>query len=106
MKTPARKGSPDDFQTPPVALLPLLPYLDKHWTIWECASGQGLLSATLCHHGFNVVSSDILMEQDFRMWQPENWDCIITNPPYSIFKELYSNHKILPDAGNPCQDIG
>jgi len=88
MKTPASQGRPDDFQTPPEALEPLLPYLKKDWIIWECAEGKGLLSNALRGSGFVVTSSDILTGQDFRMWQPEHWDCIVTNPPYSIKQQF------------------
>ena len=41
MKIPNRQGSPNDFQTPPEAIKPLLPYLKKDWLIWECACGKG-----------------------------------------------------------------
>jgi hypothetical protein len=37
MKPPLKGYSTDDFQTPPAALKPLLPYLKKQWLIWECA---------------------------------------------------------------------
>src|SRR5574344_195369 len=43
MKPPLRQGSSDDFQTPPIALKPLLPYLKSDWRIWECACGNGNL---------------------------------------------------------------
>ena len=97
MKTPARQGSRDDFQTPPEALAPLLPYLKKDWVIWECAEGKGILSSALRDRGFVVKGSDILTGLDFMAWQPEEWDCIITNPPYSIkqrfLERCYHLHK-------------
>lgn len=44
MQPPMKQGSPNDFQTPKYALLPLLPYLNnKEWNIWECSSGKGNL---------------------------------------------------------------
>ncbi len=46
----SRKGS-DDFQTPPEALVPLLPYLPAGWTIWECACGKGYLAEALRQAG-------------------------------------------------------
>jgi len=33
MKPPLKQGMSDDFQTPPEALEPLLPYLKKDWVI-------------------------------------------------------------------------
>lgn len=84
MKPPLQGGAPDDFQTPPEALTPLLPFLDKNWLLWECAEGVGYLSAALRKHGYSITGSDILSGHDFLMWTPGHFDCIITNPPYSI----------------------
>ena len=84
MKIPNRQGSPNDFQTPPEALTPLLPYLRKDWVIWECASGKGRLVRALLERGFKVVESDILTGGDYLLSEPDKWDCAITNPPYSI----------------------
>ena len=83
MKPPLSVNGSDDFQTPPEALKPLLPFLDKSWVIWECAQGKGNLTKTLSRLGYGVVGTDILTGQDFLFWQPDHWDCIVTNPPYS-----------------------
>ena len=89
MKPPLRKGSPDDFQTPPEALYPLLPYIPKSWTIWEPACGEGLMAQTLREKGYNVIATDILTGHDFLRWQPsEHYDIIITNPPYALKNEF------------------
>lgn len=84
-KTDHRKaGNLDCCQTPPHALIPLLPYLDPAWTIWECAAGEGLLVGGLQASGLRVTASDILAGQDFFHYEPDAWDAIVTNPPYSI----------------------
>ena len=85
---PMQGSSPNDFQTPPEALYPLYPYLNKEWTIWECAEGKGNLTRELRSEGYSVIGSDILTGQDFLTWQPEHFDCIVTNPPYSE-KQLF-----------------
>jgi hypothetical protein len=74
-------GHPDNFQTPASALDPLLPYLNKYWTIWEPSSGKGQLARGLESAGFKVVSSD--RDKGFLNWRPENFDAIVGNPPYS-----------------------
>lgn len=77
----------DACQTPGYALDPLLPYLCRDWTIWEPAAGEGLLVEALYDSGFNeaqVVFGDILTGQNFFDYEPGEWDCLITNPPYSI----------------------
>jgi len=88
MKPPLMQGRADDFQTPPSALWPLLPYLKSDWIIWEAAAGKGNLAQALHERGWAVVASDILAGQDFLAWQPIAWDCIITNPPYSLKQQF------------------
>jgi len=84
MKPPLHGYAPDDFQTPPEALEPLLPYLNRNWIIWECAEGKGYLTRALRDNGYQVIGSDILSGKDFLWWQPDHFDCIVTNPPYSV----------------------
>src|SRR3990167_662084 len=88
MKPPLATGRPDDFQTPPSALTPLYPYLKKEWTVWECAEGKGNLSTALRNEGYSVVGTDILSGQDFLHWNPEKFDVIITNPPFSLKQQF------------------
>ena len=88
MKPPLRSNSSNDFQTPVEALNPLLPYLKKDHLIWECACGKGNLVKALNGKGFSTVGTDILTGDDFLKWQPEKFDCIITNPPYSIKQQF------------------
>lgn len=74
----------DACQTPGYAIAPLLPYLHLDWTIWEPADGDGNLTIALFRAGFKVLGTDILSGQNFFDFQPVIWDCLITNPPYSI----------------------
>jgi len=87
----------DDFQTPSIALKTLLPYLNKDWLIWECAEGKGNLTKAFEEGGFEVIGTDIRNGKDFMIYQPNEFDCIITNPPYSIkqkfLERAYSLHK-------------
>ena len=85
---PMQKGSSDDFMTPPQALWPLLPYLPKEWTIWECAAGTGNLVREFERQGYKVEFSDILTGQDFLNWHPNQYDCIVTNPPYKLKQQF------------------
>jgi hypothetical protein len=76
----------DACQTPAYALDPLLPYLGD-WVIWEPAAGEGLLVQALYDSGFRqsqVIYGDVLTGQNFFEYEPDRWDCLITNPPYSI----------------------
>lgn len=75
----------DACQTPAYAIDPLVPYLDQHQTLWEPACGEGLLAQAFCKRGFqNVVGSDILSGQNFFEYEPPEWHCLVTNPPFSL----------------------
>lgn len=75
----------DACQTPAYALDPLLPYLPREWTIWEPAAGEGYLADALFDSGFSqVIATDLLRQENFFEFDPDRWDAIITNPPYSI----------------------
>lgn len=77
----------DACQTPAYALDPLLPYLTGFKTIWEPACGEGLLVDALqdcTPDRFTVIGSDILDGRNFFDFEPDGWDCLVTNPPYSI----------------------
>jgi len=88
MKPPLRQGSPDDFQTPPEAITPLLRYLQPDWRIWECACGNGNLVRAFEDYGFDVIGSDILGGHDFLSETLGEFDCIITNPPFKYKQQF------------------
>ena len=88
MKPPLNTNYSNDFQTPPEALTPLLHYLKKDFVIWECACGNGNLVKELKKKGFKVISTDIKTGKDFLKYEPKQYDCIITNPPYSLKYEF------------------
>ena len=88
MKPPMKQGNSNDFQTPAFAINPLLPYIKKDWIIWECACGKGNLVKAFKEKDYQVIGTDILNGDDFLMWQPEKYNCIITNPPYSIKQDF------------------
>lgn len=84
----SRNGS-DFYQTPAYAVELLLPFLDPLWTVWEPVSGQGMLAHTLRERIGRVVTTDIdpISDEvpfDFLADEPNfNFDCIVTNPPFS-----------------------
>ena len=96
MKPPSAQGRPDDFQTPARALYPLLPFLRKDWLVWEPACGKGNLVKALGENSITAIGTDILGGQDFLTWTPREapfgveFDCIITNPPFSLKDEFLS----------------
>lgn len=82
-------SSYDVCQTPPHALEPLYPLIDKTFDdpiIWEPACGpERIIQDTLYHlTTFRVIGTDLLYGNNFFEYQPKTWDMQITNPPWSI----------------------
>ena len=77
------KNGADNFQTPPIALKPLLPFIPKDWIIWESACGKNYLLQEMIMRGYKVEASDVLTGGDYFLSEPNKWDCTITNPPFS-----------------------
>ncbi len=83
----SKKGANDEFYTPVEAVEMIIPFIPKDVkTIWECTAIKGSkIVQVLRDNGFEVISSHIFDGQDFLKYEPEeNYDLIITNPPYSI----------------------
>lgn len=95
MMLPLSHHHPDDFQTPSEAIIPLLPFLPKKWIIWECAAGAGNLVNKFREYGYQVIATDILMQYDFRMYEPPKYNCIVTNPPYTLKNEFLERAYLL-----------
>lgn len=82
-------GRSDEYETPKIAIKCLLPYLKKEWTIWECAWGKGRLAKHFEEEGFKVIGELFkdFLNKDLGL-NKEGFDCIITNPPYSLKEEF------------------
>jgi len=89
----------DLFQTPNYATDLLVPFLrdvelsydePSEFTIWECASGNGRMENRLREHGFEVFGTDLSTGCNFLTDKMADcFDCIVTNPPYSLKKKFY-----------------
>lgn len=76
----------------------IIKYLPKDKVIWRPFDEEwSAFYIRLKEEGFNVVRSSLVEGQDFFMYEPENWDIICSNPPFSIkdkiFERLYSFNK-------------
>jgi len=94
----------DHFDTPAYAVEPLLPYIKPNWVIWEPTdtTGKSQIVKTLRKHGRKVIST-AQKKFDFLKDTPDfDFDCIITNPPYSIkdrFIERCLQLTVVPNGG-------
>lgn len=54
-----KKEKFDDIYTPKYAIMPLLKYIPKNITVWECCDfGESEITRLLKEHGCNVISTD------------------------------------------------
>lgn len=79
----------DELYTPQYALKPLLKYLPKDLTIWEPTDyGKSNITKVLKENGYKVISTH-LDNFNFLTDIPNfDFDCIVTNPPYSLKDEF------------------
>lgn len=107
-QTPNEPQGRDLFQTPNYAIDLLIPFIPKSIkTIWEPAAGNGKIVTRLEKNNFAVFSSDIRFDPlwidcvfnfitDKNLESLPAFDCIITNPPFSIADSFF----------NRCIEIG
>ena len=84
-----QKPKNDELYTPEYAVKPLLKYLPKNITIWECTDyGKSNITKILRGGGYSVLSTH-KDNFNFLTDTPDfDFDMIITNPPYSLKDEF------------------
>ena len=102
LKAKTDKAS-DEVYTPAYAVKPILKYINngnKSWhTIWcPFDTEESEFVKLIQREGYKVIFSHIDDGKNFFYWEPEEkYDCIISNPPFSIkddvIKHLYELNK-------------
>lgn len=86
----ATKNLNDEFYTPRYAIKPLLKYLKKYEIIWcPFDTKESFFVKLLEEDGHKVIYSHIDLGKDFFKYEPSNYDCIVSNPPYSLKSEVF-----------------
>lgn len=83
-------GRNDECYTPRYAVEPLLKYLPKYKTI-QCPFDKedSEFVKLLKENGFNVIYTHIDLGQDFYEYEPEKWDIIVSNPPFTNKRKIF-----------------
>ena len=84
--TAATNKASDEVFTPSYAVEPIIKYIKKGSVIW-CPFDEedSEFVRLLKNSGFKVIASHIFKGQDFFEYEPdEEYDVIISNPPFSI----------------------
>lgn len=88
----------NELYTPLYAVDPILKYIPKDKIIW-CPFDEewSAFYRRLKEEGYNVVRSSLKDGQDFFTYEPNKWDVIVSNPPFSskdkVLERLYSFKK-------------
>ena len=87
-----QKGKNDECYTEKYAVEPLLPYLEKFrdkiiWCPFDKEDSEFV--KVFSENGFKVVYSHIDNGQDFYNYEPDKWDIIISNPPFTGKKQIF-----------------
>ena len=78
------KGKNDECLTPKYAVTPILKYIKPGKIIWcPFDTEESKFVKVLTSNGFKVVYSHIEKGQDFYDYEPNNWDVIVSNPPFT-----------------------
>jgi hypothetical protein len=85
------KGRNDECLTPTYGVKILCPYIPNVKTIWcPFDKENSNFVKVLKQANYNVIYSHIDNGQDFYQYQPsENWDCIISNPPFTNKRKIF-----------------
>lgn len=94
------KGLNDECYTPRYGVEPLLDYLEpyKNQTIWCPFDDEtSEFVKVFSENNFRVVYSHIKNNQDYFKYEPQKWDLMISNPPFTnktaTFKRALSFNK-------------
>lgn len=85
-------GNNDDCYTPRYGVEPLLEFLPpfKESIIWcPFDKEDSEFVKVLSKNGYNIVFSHIDNGQDFYTYEPEKWDVIVSNPPFTNKKKIF-----------------
>lgn len=85
-------GNNDECYTPAYAVLPLLKYLEmfKGKTIWcPFDTIDSEFVKVLIANGHTVVYSHLEYGQDFYTYEPEHWDLLVSNPPFTNKRKIF-----------------
>lgn len=83
-------GKNDECKTLEYAVKPILPYLPKGKIIWCPFDKEDSVFCLLLHNaGFKVVHSHIDEGKDFYLYEPEKWDIIVSNPPFTNKRKIF-----------------
>lgn len=88
----------DEYYTPRILVEPILPFIKPNSTIWcpfDTETSEFVIM--LKEKGHQVIFSHLSIGQDFFLYEPKDYDYIISNPPFTrkleVLERLYKLNK-------------
>ena len=83
-------GRNDECYTPRYVVKELMPYLPKDKVVWcPFDTEESEFVKVLSEEGFQVVNSHISYGQDYYTYEPNHWDIIVSNPPFTNKRKIF-----------------
>ena len=88
----------DEYYTPPILVTPILKYIKSNSIIWcPFDTKESEFVIQLTNAGHEVIYSHIWTGEDFFEYEPNEYDYIISNPPFTrkleVLNRLYKLNK-------------
>lgn len=84
------KGNNDECYTPDYVVESVLPFLDKSKVYWlPFDRDDSAFVRVLKANGFKYVNSHIDYGQDYYKYEPERWDAMLSNPPFTNKRGIF-----------------
>ena len=82
-------GSNDECYTPACGVTPILKYIPKGKTVWCPFDLEDSEFVKQISRQNPVVHSHLFTGQDFFSYEPDHWDLIISNPPFTNKRHFF-----------------
>jgi len=82
-------GGGDEAYTPVYGVRPILKYIPKNATVWCPFDTEESNFVKLISRQNPVTHSHISIGQDFFNYEPDSWDVIVSNPPFTNKRKFF-----------------
>ena len=82
-------GNNDECYTPAYGVEPILPFIPKDKVVWSPFDTSDSQFVKLIGKQNPVVRSHIKEGKDFHKWEPDHWDIIVSNPPFTNKRKFF-----------------
>lgn len=84
------KGDNDECYTPRYVVEAILPFIPKEKIIWcPFDRDDSEFTMVLKENGYNVINTHIDYGQDYYKYEPDKWDIMVSNPPFTAKRNIF-----------------